>query len=46
MLAPAQQGFDIWGPIQRRKYLITLFLLDRSRARVFVLLESRTAVLI
>ena len=27
MLAPAQQGFDIWGPIQRRKYLITLFCL-------------------
>ncbi|MGI9495995.1 MAG: GumC family protein, partial [Mariniblastus sp.] len=27
MVAPAQQGFDIWGPIQRRKYLITLFCL-------------------
>ena len=27
MLTPAQQGFDIWGPIQRRKYLITLFCL-------------------
>ena len=27
MLAPAQQGFDIWGPIQRRKYLIALFCL-------------------
>ncbi len=27
MVATAQQGFDIWGPVQRRKYLITLFCL-------------------
>ena len=24
---PLQQGFDIWGPLQRRKYLIALFCL-------------------
>ena len=24
---PMQQGFDIWGPLQRRKYLIALFCL-------------------
>ena len=30
MSIPAQQGFDIWGPIQRRKYLITLFCLIGS----------------
>ncbi len=27
LLGPSQTGFDIWGPLQRRKYLIALFCL-------------------